>query len=205
MHAFRSMQYFLDGRLEGYNVMGETIESVEPVPEDLWPYAVDAPPPPEIQYEMADIFPDWIRAIESNQPLMEEGPTRVDTQGDADIDSVDVRKLLDDLNSRGYGEVLEVQVDEAVFGVPLTKSVEQAVRMAAMYDLYLDLRLEHAPKHVPPRRHWKMPGPEWILLGLEGMCVAGQAATDVLRERARKRKRLSVSELAELIRRSERA
>jgi hypothetical protein len=204
MHAFRVLQYCIDQSIPGLNVMGQTAETVEPVP-DLWPYAIDAPPPMELQHEMNSIFPDWIRAMESNQPLMEEGPTQVGTKGGIDPDSVDVAKLLHDLDSRGYGQALEAQVDGVVFGHPLAKDVTQALRMAAMYDLYIDLRLRSAPPAPAPRRFWKMPGPEWILLGLELGTVAGSAATDVLKSRAQKKRRRSVGELAELIRKNERA
>jgi len=204
MTAFRSLQYSLEGRGVSVELLAATMETVEPVPEELYAYAIDAPPPAEIQYEMAAIFPDWVRAMEQKTPLMEEGPTRVDTQGGVDIDSIDVAKLIRDLDLQGYSQVLEAEVDDIVFGIPIIKMVTQVVRLAAMYELYLDMRLQGVPQEPAPRKFWKMPGPEWLLLGLELGTVAAQSATDVLRMRA-SRKRMSIGELAELIRKNERA
>lgn len=202
MHAYRAMQYCVDQKL-GLNTMGELAnETVPPVPEELFPYAIDAPVPTEVQYELAQVFPDFVRAMESPGRLMEEGPTSVSMRGGIDPDSIDVAGLIRDLDSRGYSDALDVEVDDAIFGHPLAKDVTQALRMAAAYDLYMELRLRSVPSE--PRKFWRVPGPEWILLGLQLGTVAAQSATEVLRHQATKKKRMSVSELAELIRKGER-
>lgn len=203
MYALRALQYSLEARGVDPAFLGRFMETVEPVTDDLWTYAVDSPPPMDIQNEMTTLFPEWLRAMEENVPLMEEGPTRVDTQGSVDPDSVDVALLLRELELRGYNGALEAPVDEQVFGVPIIQTVSQAVRMAAMYDLYMDLRLGSTRARPEPRRRWKVPGPEWILLGLGLATTASHAASEVLRAQAKRKKRMSVSELSELIRKSE--
>jgi hypothetical protein len=181
-------------------------ETVQPIPDEFWAYAVSSPPNREIHEAMAEMFPEWMRAFEGTMPLMEAGPTSVQTADAFDADSTDVIEVVRRLEAAGYDGILEAPAAGELFGIHLDSLIVQSVRMAAMYDLYIDIRMNTAPPiQVAPRRSLRLVDPAWIMLGLGLATGASYAAGEVLKARAKAKKRMSVKELSELIKKSERS
>lgn len=175
------------------------------VPEvpDLWNHASPAPPPQSIVCEMSRVFPDWIQVFHGHASDM-MGPTTVDVAG-VDRDAKDVRVIT---KVAAQSKMQKRRVDHP--------ELKRTVQMAAVYDLYLDLRArQHMMSREPEQAHeaeskrpwYQSIDPNWIILGL-GLATAGShAAHQVLRQRAgtrtKAKRRMSVSELSELIRQQE--
>jgi len=124
------------------------IDSVPDLPPLVRRVARDVQPSRRIQVELSNIFPEWVRALDRGEPLDDQ--TSVDVTG-ADQDSVMVSTL--ERNLSAYPGVLE-ETGDAV-------DVVGAMRLAALFDMYLDLRAREAGVEWDDKGDgWKMP--EWV-------------------------------------------
>jgi len=206
VYALRVCCAFMQEKGVPEQFVSQIYETVPEVP-DLMSYAVNAPPPSAILQQVGELFPEWVRTFAADTPLLERGTTTVATSQSVDPEGADIKRLLYQLESHGHGAVLEEVVQGEIWGIPIENTVKVSLRMAAAFDLYVDLRLGSVPQQSAPRKRFFI-DPAWILLGLSGATVAAHAAGEVLSSRARaqqqgKKRSKSVSELAEFIRQQE--
>jgi hypothetical protein len=211
VYALRAICAYLQKSGVPHEFVANVYTSVDEVP-DYWHYATMAPPPVEIQQHMSEVFPEWVRAFESNLPELEQGPTTVGTNQQLDPDALDVHRLMRELQVHGHQAVLELPLEGDVWGIPIAHTVKTSLRMAAMYDLYMELRNGSVKQETMRLGFLRKIDPAWILLGLAGATVASHAAAEVMRHRAQAKKktkvktgkaRMSTRELSELIRNQE--
>lgn len=148
--------------MRGLNVVLARLEPLS-LPPTVFPFGIDSvpdlaplvrrvardtPPSHRIQAELSQIFPEWVRALDRGESL--DDRTRVDVTG-SDGDSVMVSTL--ERNLSAYPGMLDESVDGA--------EVVGAMRLAALYDMYLDLRARELGVRWDDRGdQWKMP--EWV-------------------------------------------
>lgn len=168
--------------------------TIEDTP-DLWAGARPAAPPAKIRDKMAEVFPEWKAAFEGNARALMDGTTQVHAEN-LDPDASDMARLIQIARAHDR-DLCELE------------SVQSCAYLAAMYDLYLDLRAGstafHAEQSVRANRwRWfEKIDPQYVLVGLGLMATATYAASDVLKRNSKKSKRMSAGELARLIRAQE--
>lgn len=183
-------------------------ETIPPMPDLMWHHAIPSDPPPDVTQQIAMVFPEWVQAFSpGNFGRVDRGPTGVSI-AEFDNDARDVTDLVSRVAGQGYEQALDCDMVGPGLMAYAGETVEKAVHMAAMYDLYLELRcrsiqLERQDPHPVPRRRIQID--PWLVgagIGVAGI-AAEVAAIWFHKRKQRQKARPSVSDLAKAIRKQE--
>lgn len=177
------------------DVLGAYDDTVPVTPMELWSMAMPVSPPEALVEQVRAMFPEWSEDFAQ----MATSRTTVDVSC-MDPDARDSAEILRDLDLRGHGKALQAEAGE-----DLERVVERVLRMAAMLDLYMDLRMRstHIAGLSGLREKLENINPLWTVVGLGLAEAAASAAVGVLQSAAKKPKRKTTAELAEMVKRAE--
>ena len=183
------------------------------MPDVMYNHASPADPPPHVIQQLAVVFPEWVQAFSpGSNGRMNQGPTGV-AIAEYDRDARDVTDLAHRVVSQGYQDALECDMAGDGMMAYAGETVDTAVRLAAMYDLYMDLRAQgyqlevQSVEQPSPRKKFQIE--PWMVEGaVAGVGIAG-VVTEVAaiwwskKKRSPRRGKPSVSDLAKAIREKE--
>lgn len=174
------------------DVLSAYDDTVPVLDSKLWDLAMPVEPPESIVMGVKALFPEWSSDFAA---MVSESRTTVNVAS-MDPDARDGAEILRDLDLRGHGKVLQAEVTE-----DLKRVVERVIRMAAMYDLYMDLRVRSMRLTGLSGLREKLEhiNPLWAMLGLGVAEAATSAALGAIQSAVSKPKRKTVAELAKMI------